>query len=229
MPIKSRTIGTGITQEKITEFVEPLTPEEKSEWLRLSRELSREETHEGLYLKPLEVWARKVLEEAGLATSQDSLTSLMKLPIKDREWTTDNKGPTTERDSREGYAIRSLTRVIGIRYLLKRNRRGDAEEATRLGIELGMLIEECRMKFSWEKDALSALHHRLDFEAGRDAYNKQRKIDAEEEYRWFQILADPIWENNPHWSRTMVASMIKHLEPDLPSVETIRKHIKKQN
>lgn len=210
MPIKSRTIGTGITKEEITEFMEPLTPEEKSEWLRLSRE-SWEGTHEGLYLKSLEVWAREVLKKAGLAIPEDSLRSLAKLPVKNREWidpVRENKGPTTERDCREGYAIRFLTLVIRIRHLLKRNRRGDAEEATRLGIELGMLITECRMKFVWEQPALSGRRRAEDLERARDRYNRTRRAEAEQkQVRWLQ-KAKGVWAKHPSWGALKVAEAI---------------------
>ena len=211
MSIKSRTIGTGITREKITQFVEPLTPQEKREWLQLSRELSREETYEGLYLKPLEAWARKVLEEAGLARSEDSQVSLMKLPFTDREGTIpagENQHPITERDSHEGYAIRFLRFVVGIRYLLKRNRRGDAEEAARLGIELGMLITESRMQFSWEQPAISDRRRAEALEIARDRHNLTKRAEAEQKQARWREKAKGVWLRHPSWGALKVAEEI---------------------
>lgn len=219
MPSRTKTRGSGITEKKVTVYEMPLTDEEMEQLkVDMKEWSSREYSFEGLYGKRAEAWAREILEAADLdpGKQMERFHTLEYLQRLTRE----------RKDSIEiDYAARLLDALRLVRACVER---GDIEDVARLAVEFGLLLQEMAMKFKWERDALSGVSYRLNFKAGRDEYNKQRKREAAEQYRWFQTLADELWEKRANWSRNAVACMMKKLQPDLPSIQTIRKHIKKQ-
>jgi len=133
-----------------------------------------------------------------------------------------DSGPFPE-DSIEDYAKRIL-RMIGLTKAAIA--RGNADEAARMGLVVGCLITEAKIKGSWERHALRGEKNASTLRTVARRANKIRQDEAISRRETWQSMADQKWGAKMHLSKTAVA---KHIALEVGgNPRTIRRKIRRK-
>lgn len=141
--------GSGITAKEYMQADGADLPVAMREFFANWKEVSKDRDAFGARVVRAEEWARAVLAQAGI------------------------EGKTVP-DSPKDYALRLLDEIAWIRAFIER---GEAAEAARFAVNLGILMQEAAFKFQWEHSALvgaAQAHHALNAAAAKSATADKR-------------------------------------------------------
>jgi hypothetical protein len=168
MPVKKVLVGDGITAR---ERVRVTAPHGKAETEAIKKgitQASKAGSFDGM-VSGVEAWALSVLLDAGMPT--------------------DGSAHTGQGDTPERYANEIVNRLGFVRAVIER---GEAERAARFSLQLGVLIEQARLKFEWEKPALMG----QEVERGASKGGKKRADRYSHDYAALLAAkqkAHPLW------------------------------------
>ena len=122
-------------------------------------------------------------------------------------------------DSLEGYAARALGKLDIIRAALDRA----PKEAAEYSFELGLLMQECFMKFRHEANAQTGAKIRPQLIERRDRANATRRRESTLHHNKLRQERDKIIKNAPHLTKSAVALVVINRTKTALSFHHVRK------